>query len=205
VEFTGPAAVKYQHLFVPNLLNYLGDSSAEVRQAAAYGCGIMAQFGGETFAEACKEAMPRLALIVANPEARGEDNISATENAISAVGKIIKFNPNCVNLDETVPVWLSWLPIWEDKDEMESVYGYLCELLESNSPAALGPQGSNLPHIVRVIAEIFARNVLAETSPTKPRLVTLLRMIQANDQLFQSCFVQLSPELQQSLQGALQV
>ncbi len=100
---------------------------------------------------------------------------------------------------------LSWLPIWEDKDEMESVYGYLCELLESNSPAALGPQGSNLPHIVRVIAEIFARNVLAETSPTKPRLVTLLRMIQANDQLFQSCFVQLSPELQQSLQGALQV
>jgi hypothetical protein len=49
--------------------------------------------------------MPRLALIVANPEARGEDNISATENAISAVGKIIKFNPNCVNLDETVPVW----------------------------------------------------------------------------------------------------
>jgi hypothetical protein len=50
VEFTGPAAVKYQHLFVPNLLNYLGDSSAEVRQAAAYGCGIMAQFGGETFA-----------------------------------------------------------------------------------------------------------------------------------------------------------
>jgi len=50
VEFTGPAALKYQNLFVPSLLNYLEDSSAEVRQAAAYGCGIMAQFGGEAFA-----------------------------------------------------------------------------------------------------------------------------------------------------------
>ncbi len=87
---------------------------------------------------------------------------------------------------------------------MESVYGYLCELLESNSPAALGPNGSNLPHIVRIIAEIFARGVLAETSPTKPRLVALLRMIQNDAHLFQSCVGSLTPELQQSLQGALQ-
>ena len=50
MEFTGGAAVKYQHLFVPNMLNYLSDTSAEVRQAASYGCGIMAQHGQEAFA-----------------------------------------------------------------------------------------------------------------------------------------------------------
>ena len=58
-----------------------------------------------SFVEACKEAMPGLARIVADPEARGEDNISATENAISAAGKILKYAPNCVNLDEMVPMW----------------------------------------------------------------------------------------------------
>jgi len=50
VEFTGAAAIKYQHMFVPHLLNYLADGSPEVRQACGYGCGIMAQFGQEAFA-----------------------------------------------------------------------------------------------------------------------------------------------------------
>jgi len=50
MEFTGPAAVQYQQLFMTHLLNYLGDSSSEVRQAASYGCGVMAQFGHEAFA-----------------------------------------------------------------------------------------------------------------------------------------------------------
>ena len=55
--------------------------------------------------EACKEALPGLARIVAHPEARSETNITATENAISAVAKIIKYCPSCANLDEVVPLW----------------------------------------------------------------------------------------------------
>ena len=56
-------------------------------------------------AEACKEALPGLARIVADPESRSEANITATENAISAVAKIIKFCPSCANLDEVIPLW----------------------------------------------------------------------------------------------------
>lgn len=29
---------------------------------------------------------------------------------------------------------ISWLPVWEDTDEMDFVYGLLCDLLEANSP-----------------------------------------------------------------------
>lgn len=50
MEFTGSAALAYQNLFIPSLLTFLGDSSSEVRQAAGYGCGVMAQFGQEAFA-----------------------------------------------------------------------------------------------------------------------------------------------------------
>lgn len=49
MEFTGPAALKYQNYFIPSLLTFLGDQSSEVRQAASYGCGVMAQFGQEAF------------------------------------------------------------------------------------------------------------------------------------------------------------
>lgn len=50
IEFTGPMAIKYQNIFLPVMLEYMNDQSAEVRQAAAYGAGIMAQFGREAFA-----------------------------------------------------------------------------------------------------------------------------------------------------------
>jgi len=199
IEFTGPAAAKYHQIFVPTMLEFVTDSSAEVRQAAAYGCGLMAQFGGAPFAEACTQAMTLLVRVVTAPDSREEENICATENAISAAGKIIKYSPNTVNVNEAIPIWLSWLPIWEDKDEMDSVFGLFCELLESDSPAAIGNQGSNLPLIVRIIAETFHRKALPEDSPIRPRMIQLLHKIQGNAELIQYCFTQLSPELQQTL------
>lgn len=49
MEFTGPASAKYQNQFIPQLVNYLSDASPEVRQAASYGCGVMAQFGQDVY------------------------------------------------------------------------------------------------------------------------------------------------------------
>lgn len=43
VEFCGPACAAYQQIFTPALLQYVTDKSAEVRQAAAYGCGVLGQ------------------------------------------------------------------------------------------------------------------------------------------------------------------
>ena len=87
---------------------------------------------------------------------------------------------------------------------MDSVYGLLCDLLESNSVAVLGPNGSNLPRIVQIIAETFARQALADDSTVKPRLINLIRMIQNDANLFQACFISLSAEQQQALQEAIQ-
>jgi len=53
----------------------------------------------------CKEALPRLVQIISDPEARAESNLTATENAISAVARMIKYCPSSVNLDETIPLW----------------------------------------------------------------------------------------------------
>lgn len=104
--YIGPACVKYQEIFLEPMLNGLTAAEAEVRQASAYGCGVLAQFGGAQFAPACARAVPLLAALIAQPDSRSVDNLNATENAISAVAKIIKYNHTQINRDEIIRHWL---------------------------------------------------------------------------------------------------
>lgn len=87
------------------MIQYVSDKSAEVRQAAAYGCGVLGQFGGESFAQACAEALPKLIEVINDPESRSSENVNPTENAISAVTKILKYNNKAINVDEILPLW----------------------------------------------------------------------------------------------------
>lgn len=109
-----------------------------MRQAAAYGWGVLAQFGGEQFAGEVAKIVPTLVELISDPVAKDPRNINATENAIAAVTKIMKYNASGINLDEIVPMWFSWLPVVEDQDEAPHVYGYLCDLVEQNNPHVLG-------------------------------------------------------------------
>lgn len=53
VEHCSPASFKYAEYFLQPMLQSLCDKSPEVRQAAAYGVGVMAQFGGENYRPFC--------------------------------------------------------------------------------------------------------------------------------------------------------
>lgn len=53
VEHCSPASFKYAEVFLPPMLQSLCDTSPEVRQAAAYGVGVMAQYGGESYRPFC--------------------------------------------------------------------------------------------------------------------------------------------------------
>ena len=70
------------------------------------------------------------------------------------------------------------LPVWQDSDEVPYVYSYLCDLVEANQPAVLGPNNMNLPRIIAVIAEAFARSAVAAGDPTGVRLLNLVKQIQ---------------------------
>jgi len=75
------------------------------------------------------EALPLLISVIENPEARSPENLSPTENAISAVTKILKYGSVSV-VNDILPRWLAWLPVWEDEDEAVHIYGYFCDLVE---------------------------------------------------------------------------
>jgi hypothetical protein len=68
--------------------------------------------------------------------------------------------------------------VWEDVDEAPHIYGFLCDLVEANNVALLGQDNANVPRIVAVMAEAFARDALNPTSEVTQRMVCLLRHIQ---------------------------
>ena len=49
---------------------------------------------------------------------------------MSAIAKICKHNNSLINVNDVLPMWFSWLPVWEDEDEAEPVYNYMCDLIE---------------------------------------------------------------------------
>ncbi|CAB3220948.1 unnamed protein product [Arctia plantaginis] len=201
IEYGGPACIKYQDIFLEPMLAGLRSGEAEVRQAAAYGCGVLAQFGGAQFAAACARAVPLLAALVAEPDARSVENLNATENAISAVAKIIKYNHDQIDRDEIIRHWLTWLPVTEDTEEAPYVYSLLCELAASGHAALSSPDAPQ--RVLATLAEAFLRDAVPSDNPVYAQMVALVRQIQTNAELFNSVLMQLSNEHKEALQLAL--
>lgn len=90
--------------------------------------------GGPDYAHACARAIPLLAEAINKPDSREtEEGTEATENAISAVAKIIKYNSSGIDTNAVIPAFIGYLPIWEDADELPYVYDLFCDLVESVS------------------------------------------------------------------------
>ena len=52
----------------------------------------------------------------------------ARDNIVSAIGKIIKFQAECINLGEAISLWLSWLPLKYDLEEAKINYELLSDM-----------------------------------------------------------------------------
>jgi len=160
--------------FIPFLLEYSQDPHNGVRQAACYGLGVCAQQGGDLFKPVFRPALEGLLRTIQKPNSRvDEKTASPTENAISSIGKLIAFqSANFVGneLQEIVNMWISWLPIEFDELEARSVHKQFCNLLMSQGALMFGPQSSNLPQILSVLAQCLSDPDLIED----PSLITQL-------------------------------
>ncbi len=77
--------------------------------------GVLSQHGTAVYAQACAQAVPRLVAMIGAVDARSVENINPTENAISAVTKILKYNSSAIQVDDVLAHWITWLPVWEDE------------------------------------------------------------------------------------------
>ncbi|CAL5421025.1 unnamed protein product [Camellia sinensis] len=166
------AALKYYDTYLPFLLEACNDENPDVRQAAVYGIGVCAEFGGSMFRPLVGETLSRLDVVIRHPNAKHSDNVMAYDNAVSALGKICQFHRDSIDAAQVVPAWLSCLPIKSDMIEAKVVHDQLCSMVERSDRELLGPNNQYLPKIVAVFAEYLA------SEQTASRMVNLLRQLQ---------------------------
>lgn len=204
LEYAGPSSIKYQDVFLTPMLNSVQDANAEVRQAAAYGFGVMAQFGGPDYANVCAEVIPVLSAVIQHSDGRTKANVSATENCVSAVTKICKYNASKVDVNSVLTSWLSWLPVVEDHAEAPHVYGYLCDLIEANHPVVLGVNNANIPAIIRIFAQSFVCEVYETNPELAHRIRTIVMQVKGNEAVWNATVGSLNEEQQTALKAFLE-
>ncbi|KAL7168809.1 hypothetical protein ACSBR2_033944 [Camellia fascicularis] len=172
------AALKYYDTYLPFLLEACNDENPDVRQAAVYGIGVCAEFGGSMFRPLVGEALSRLDVVIRHPNAKHSDNVMAYDNAVSALGKICQFHRDSIDAAQVVPAWLSCLPIKSDMIEAKVVHDQLCSMVERSDRELLGPNNQYLPKIVAVFAEVLCAGKDLASEQTASRMVNLLRQLQ---------------------------
>ncbi|CAI8618633.1 unnamed protein product [Vicia faba] len=199
------AAIKYYDTYLPFLLEACNDETPDVRQAAVYGLGVCAEFGGSVFKPLVGEALSRLNAVIQHPNALHTDNVMAYDNAVSALGKICQFHRDSIDSAQVVPAWLNCLPIKGDLIEAKVVHDQLCSMAERSDGELLGPNNQHLPKIVSVFAEVLCAGKDLATEQTAGRMVNLLRQLQQTlpPATLASTWSSLQPQQQIALQSIL--
>ncbi|CAN8252385.1 unnamed protein product [Cochlearia groenlandica] len=204
VEQCSDAALKYYDMYLPLVLEACSDESPEVRQAAVYGLGVCAEFGGSVFKPLVGEALSRLNVVIQHPNARQSENAMAYDSAVSALGKICQFHRDSIDLSQVLPAWLNCLPISNDVIEAKVVHEQLCSMVERQDVELLGPNNQYLPKILRVFAEVLTwKNVVTEE--TASRMINILKQLQQTlpPSALASIWSRLKPEQRLGLQSML--
>eukprot|EP00268_Persea_americana_P063804 TRINITY_DN831_c0_g1_i2.p1 TRINITY_DN831_c0_g1~~TRINITY_DN831_c0_g1_i2.p1 ORF type:complete len:1111 (+),score=203.06 TRINITY_DN831_c0_g1_i2:174-3506(+) len=199
------SALKYYDTYVPFLLEACNDENPDVRQAAVYGIGVCAEFGGSNFKPLVGEALSRINFVIRQPDALHPDNVMAYDNAVSALGKICQFHRDSIDAAQVVPAWLSCLPIKGDLIEAKVVHDQLCSMVERSDMELLGPNNQYLSKIVAVFAEVLCAGKDLATEQTASRMINLLRQLQQTlpPSALASTWSSLQPQQQIALQSIL--
>ncbi|KAK4258237.1 hypothetical protein QN277_007709 [Acacia crassicarpa] len=197
-------ALKYYETYLPFLLEACNDDSPDVRQAAVYGLGVCAEFGGSVFKPLVGEALSRLNAVIQHPNALQQDNVMAYDNAVSALGKICQFHRDSIDAKQVVPAWLNCLPIKGDLIEAKVVHDQLCSMVERSDGDLLGPNNQYLQKIVAVFAEVLCAGKDLATEQTAGRMKNLLKQLhQTLPSALAATFSSLQPQQQLALQSIL--
>ncbi|XP_021714948.1 importin-5-like [Chenopodium quinoa] len=199
------AALKYYDTYLPFLFEACNDENPDVRQAAVYGLGVCAEFGGSVFKPLVGEALSRLNAVIQHPHALQPENIMAYDNAVSALGKICQFHRDSIDSSQVIPAWLSCLPIKGDLIEAKVVHDQLCCMVERSDVELLGPNNQHVPKIFLVFAEVLCAGKDLATEQTAGRMVNLLRHLQQTlpPATLASTWSSLQPQQQITLQSIL--
>ncbi|CCK70392.1 importin PSE1 KNAG_0E01260 [Huiozyma naganishii CBS 8797] len=146
IQHYGEVTVSLKDAYVDKIAAYLVSPEPQIRQAAAYILGVCSQYAPSTYGELCISSLNTLVQIVSIPEAKSDENQTATENASAAIAKILSaYDANVPNTESYIESWLKSLPTIVDEEAAGFNYRYLSHLIEANCPLVTG---TTIPTIV---------------------------------------------------------
>ncbi|KAG5417633.1 PSE1 [Candida metapsilosis] len=136
LEHGGPQSIVFKESFLNVLAQSLLSPHAGIRQASSYAVGVAAQHGGDEYREFCVHCLEPMFKMSSVPDAKADENIHATENAVSAIAKVLHtFSSSIPNLDALLDQWINLLPIVQDDNAAAFAYVFLSGLIDSHHPA----------------------------------------------------------------------
>jgi len=197
LEFCGDRSWNYGLHILQPLIDGCKDAAPANRQAAAYGIGVAAHKGGQEWASFLGAAVSLLFDVTRFPNARGDDDVYATENACASIAKILHYNNSSVpNQQEVITQWLDTLPIVNDEEAAPYAYAYLAQLIDQQNPAVISQAGKVFVYIAQALE--------AETlqGQTATRIVAAAKLLLGIAGLDPSqLLATLTPETQQTVRA----
>jgi hypothetical protein len=147
IEFLGPEYLGPLYgQIVQQICTYSNNKFAAIRQAAAYGIGMVAEHGGQAFAGVNQLCLQGLNACIefkmdAKTKAKKSKTVQfhhARDNAVAALGKIIKHQKDLVDINQLMPAWLGQLPLTHDMEEAHIQNKMLAEQALKNPQFILG-------------------------------------------------------------------
>ncbi|CAB4253038.1 similar to Saccharomyces cerevisiae YMR308C PSE1 Karyopherin/importin that interacts with the nuclear pore complex [Maudiozyma barnettii] len=178
IQYYGELTASFKDSFISTVLTYLVSPDPQIRQGAAYVIGACSQYAPNTYGDVCISALNTLIQVIQIPDAKTEENQTATENSSSSIAKLLyAFNSNIPNVDTYISSWFKSLPTTVDDEAAAFNYIYLGHLINSKNPVIC--EHSNIPNIVEVVIQalhhksITGKNAETITTSVKQLLGTL--------------------------------
>ncbi|EDO06826.1 uncharacterized protein BBOV_IV004650 [Babesia bovis T2Bo] len=180
---------------LPYIFKYVESKNANVRQSACFGVSLLArlpEFSGMENEAAAKVASAlRLTFSTSKQEQQ-----SATDNAIAALGEIIRHHGDKLNEAASyLNLWLKSLPLKADEEEAKRVHKNLMDLIIANNPTILGPDNCNMAQIAKIFITIYETDF--STEELNKQIIQLMK------HLGEAFLQQLAPTLPKRLQAQL--
>jgi hypothetical protein len=153
VEWCGDASKRTASDLLPELRRTLLQPDAELRQVAAYGIGAIAMQHPDLIARISGALVQELDRVVSDEAAQDEENIFATENAISAIGKIALRGKLARDTDPTWVSFVKCLPLREDPVEARFTNAMLVSEVQRGNKALCNGEG--LVHVARIFTSVL--------------------------------------------------
>ncbi|PNH09582.1 Importin-5 [Tetrabaena socialis] len=178
VENSPAGMAKHFANVYPLLLDATRSDHADLRQCAVYGLGVMAAKAPvEAFRPTAASVAEVLAAIVNHPESKSDDNDMATDNAVSALGRILAHHAEALGPDggaAYAALWLGSFPLKADAVEATAMHEQLVQMCEAQDPRVV-------PHaakVASVFAEVLGGGKTYVAGPVGLRMAQLLHRLQ---------------------------